>query len=218
MQASCKTFYINAFKKRVWFDELNPYLYQKVIEWIPPNARVLDLGTGNGSFLKELITKKNVLAEAVEKDPFRVSLCIEKGLVTFQGDILEGLDQYETGSFDYVFLLGTFQELLSPEEVLKESFRVANAVILAFTNFAYWKTRFQLMFQGTSPKLGDDSPWYETPNIQFFSNQDFYEFCRAKNIQRKLSAYFHSSGELQFLPNLMAEEVLTLLSAKSISD
>ncbi len=190
---------------------MNPYLYKTVEKWIPENSRVLDLGTGDGSFLGSLMHNTTVHGEGVEKNPDLVSQCIDKGIVAYQGDVLDGLDQYAANSFDYVLLLGTFQELLSPEEVLRHSFRVARYVIIGFTNFAYWQDRLKLMFHGTSPSISDKIPWYESPNIQFFSGIDFHNFCKAKKIKKIRSAYFNTKGNLSFFPNLRAEEILHLL-------
>ncbi len=194
---------------------MNLYLYEMAIEWIPPGVRVLDLGPGNGSFLARLIADKGVEGEAVEKDKEHLASCIEKGLPVYQGDILDGLDQYGSKSFDYILLLGTFQELPSPEKVLQESFRVGHLVILAFSNFAYWRARLHLMIKGISPVLDNNAtPWYESPNIQFFSSIDFHDFCRAKGIKQLKNAYFNSSGSLRLFPNLRAEETLCLLKPK----
>ena len=193
---------------------MNPYLYKTVIDWIPENSRVLDLGTGDGSFLSKLSKEKNIYSEAVEQNPAFVARCIERGLVTFQGDILDGLDQYGKQSFDYILLLGTLQELFSPEQVLQHSFRVSRYIIVAFTNFAHWSARFQLMFRGISPSLGDELPWYESPNIQFFSSLDFKSFCRVEKIERLRSAYFNSYGAVKLFPNLRTEEALSLIEWK----
>lgn len=190
---------------------MNSYLYEKVIHWIPKGSRVLDLGTGDGSFLKNLIQEKKVNAESVEQNPKLVASCIKHGLVTYQGDILDGLDQYGENRFDYVLLLGTLQELHSPEEVLQHSFRVARHVIVAFNNFAFWRSRLLLLCRGVSPSQGDDIPWYESPNTQFFSCIDFNKFCRLKKIKRLRSAYFNSYGYLKYFSNLRAETALTLL-------
>jgi methionine biosynthesis protein MetW len=81
-----------------------------------------------------------------------VARCVERGLIVHQGDILDGLDQYGDDSFDFILLLGTFQELLSPETVLRESFRVSRQVIVGYMNFAYWRSRLQLVFSGRSPR------------------------------------------------------------------
>lgn len=194
---------------------MNAYLYKSVIDWIPKNSRVLDLGTGDGSFLSQLIKEKKIHAEAVEQNHKSAARCIERGLVTYQGDILDGLDQYDQQSFDYILLLGTLQELFSPEEVLQHSFRVARYIIVAFTNFAHWKARFQLMFRGISPSLGDELPWYESPNIQFFSALDFKSFCRFEKIERLRFSYFNSRGAVKLFPNLRAKEGLALIRMES---
>jgi len=52
---------------------MHPALYDQVIEWLPPNARVLDLGAGDGAFLERLVKTHKVRAEGVERDPILVS-------------------------------------------------------------------------------------------------------------------------------------------------
>jgi len=47
---------------------MHPALYNQVIEWLPPNARVLDLGTGDGAFLERLVKTRKVRAEGVERE------------------------------------------------------------------------------------------------------------------------------------------------------
>lgn len=191
---------------------MNQFLYDQVIERIPDGSRVLDLGTGDGSLLERLLRSKKVHGEGVEKDPEMVARCIERGLIVHQGDILDGLDQYGSNTFDYVLLIGTFQELLSPERVLRESFRVSRKVILAYMNLAYWRYRFQLMWGGVSPSLeATPLPWYESPNIQFFSIVDFREFCQAKNILINDNTFFNTFGRVRFMPNFRSREALSVL-------
>lgn len=54
-------------------------VYSTVIDWIQEGSRVLDLGTGDGTFLARLIEEKNVQGEGVEIDMDLVASCIEKG-------------------------------------------------------------------------------------------------------------------------------------------
>ncbi|MCS7205434.1 MAG: methionine biosynthesis protein MetW [Leptospiraceae bacterium] len=187
-------------------------LYKRVKEWIPEKSKVLDLGTGDGTFLKELIVEKNVIGEGVEINPEYVSLCIQKGLVVHQGDIMDGLDQYDDLSFDFILLLGTIQELKDPNKILDEVFRVGKNLIIAYSNFAHWFIRYQLMFLGRTPITPSmPLPWYKTPNIHSFSIKDFHDFCQERKFKIIKEAFFDKHGEVRWFPNLFAEQAIALI-------
>ena len=198
------------------------HLYNRVLDWIPAKSKVLDLGTGDGEFLAKLIQEKQVFGEGVEKNADLVLRCISRGLVVHQGDILDGLDQYGDGTFDYILLLGTFQELPNLQLILREAFRVGKYVVVSYSNFAHLRSRLQVMFGGKTPVTRYlPSPWYSTPNIHFFSTIDFQEFMEKLQIRLLKSAYFNQKGEVKLWSNLRAElsvSVLTLDSGKSIKD
>ena len=190
-------------------------VYEYALQWIPEKSRVLDLGAGDGGFLARLVKEKKITGEAVEKDPEKLARCIERGLVVHQGDVMEGLDQHDSDSFDYILLMGTLQELVSPVQVLHEAFRVGRRVIVGYDNFAYWKIRMQIMFGGKAPVTSTmPYSWYESPNIHVCSVYDFRDFCRDLKFLEVKSAYFSKKREVSLLPNLFAEEALTLLEQK----
>lgn len=190
-------------------------LYQQVIDWIPERSRVLDLGTGDGEFLEQLVKAKRVSGEGVEMKPEHVTSCIARGLAVHQGDVMDGLDQYGDGAFDYVLLLGTFQELKQSEQLVREALRVGRRLIVSYSNFAFIRVRWQMLLTGRSPMTKAlPSPWYRTPNIHFFSILDFQDFCRAIGICEVQSAYFNSGGMVRWLPNLRAEVALSLLESR----
>lgn len=194
---------------------MNAWLYDTVLSWIPNEARVLDLGCGDGWFLELLRDSNSVPGEGVERDSTLVTRCIQRGITVHHGDLLDGLEQHPDLSFDYVLLLGTFQELWAPEIVLRESFRVGKQVILGHLNFAYYKYRWQLSFGGRTPRTDEQAlPWYNSPNIQLFSIDDFIRFCGSHNIKRCQSAFFNKSGPLSFLPNIRTKEALWLLESQ----
>ena len=187
-------------------------VYNQVIEWIPERSRVLDLGTGDGEFLEQLVKAKRVTGEGVELNSALVTRCIERGLAVHQGDVMDGLDQYGDGAFDYVLLLGTFQELKQSEQLVREALRVGKKLIVSYSNFAHIRVRWQMMLSGRSPMTKAlPSPWYRTPNIHFFSILDFQGFCADINIKEVQSAYFNARGSVRCLANLRAEVALSLL-------
>jgi len=194
---------------------MHPGIYASVMKWIPEGSRVLDLGTGDGAFLDRLVRDKRIVAEGVEKNPALVSLCIQRGLVVHQGNIMEGLDQYSDQSFDYVTLLGTFQELLMPEEIVREAVRVGKRVIVSYNNFAYYRVRLQILFCGHTPITPSlPQPWYRTANLHFLSTLDFHEFCRALGVSETRRACFGTHGAAAFWPNLLAAVVVSLLESQ----
>lgn len=187
-------------------------LYDQVIRWIPEKARVLDLGTGDGTFLSRLVREKKVQGVGVEKEPDLVAGCIEKGLVVHQGDIMDGLDQYAVSAFDYVLLLGTFQEVGTPLDLLREAFRVGRKVIIAYTNFAHFGIRMQIMFRGRSPVTRAlPHAWYTSPNLHYFSIHDFDQFCRRFGLRQIETEVFGQRRKVRFLPNLFGVQAISIL-------
>jgi methionine biosynthesis protein MetW len=197
---------------------MHPGIYETVLRWIPEKSRVLDLGAGDGAFLERLIQARRVTGEGVEKDSTLVARCVERGLVVHQGNIADGLDQYADGAFDQVLLLGTFQELVSPAEIIREAFRVGREVIIAYTNFAHVRVRLQVLLRGRTPVTRSlPQPWYRTSNLHFLSILDFQQFSRDLGVCEADRAFFNARGAVRFLPNLRAEEAVSRLQAEAIS-
>ncbi|MEK9727235.1 MAG: methionine biosynthesis protein MetW [Candidatus Margulisiibacteriota bacterium] len=160
-------------------------LYQKIVfNQIKSNERVLDLGCGSGLLLDKLRTEKGCEGYGIEKNFDEVIIAIKRGIPIFQGDIIEGLKQFESKSFDVAILSQTLQQVISPVEVLKEMCRVSNRVIITFPNFGYWKVRMNLLFKGLSPKTKQlPYEWYDTPNIRVITINDFRRLCYQHQIR-----------------------------------
>jgi methionine biosynthesis protein MetW len=197
---------------------MHPGVYETVSQWVRPKSRVLDLGAGDGSFLERLAQTRGVSGEGVEQDAALVAGCVQRGLVVHQGNIADGLDQYGNGAFDFVLLLGTFQELISPAEIFREAFRVGRNLIVAYTNFCHIRVRLQILLSGRTPVTKSlPTPWYETRNLHFLSILDFQDFCRASHYKELDQAFFNANGAVRFLPNLRAEEAVSLLQSETSS-
>ncbi len=157
--------------------------YRLVLDLVESGARVLDLGCGNGNLLWLLKQRKQVTGYGVEISGDRIIECVEKGLSVFQGDIDEGLRDFEDQSFDYVVLNQTLPVIRRPAYVIEEMLRVGRRGIVSFANFAHWTIRLRLLFSGRMP-VDDAIPfeWYETPNIHHLTIRDFLFFCRRHKI------------------------------------
>ena len=101
-----------------------------------------------------------------------------------QGDIDEGLADFSDGELDYVILNQTLQSAQKPDYVINEMLRVGKKAIVGFPNFAYWRIRFYLLFNGKMPK-SEMLPfeWYNTPNIHLLTVRDFFDYCERRNIK-----------------------------------
>ena len=197
---------------------MHPGIYETVTQWVQPKSRVLDLGAGDGAFLERLVQTRGVSGEGVEQNAALVAGCVQRGLVVHQGNIADGLDQYGDGAFDFVLLLGTFQELISPAEIFREAFRVGRKLIVAYTNFCHIRVRLQILFSGHTPVTNSlPTAWHETRNLHFLSILDFQDFCRDSNYRELDQAFFNANGAVHFLPNLRAEEAVSLLLSETLS-
>lgn len=186
-----------------------------ILDLIKPQSTVLDLGCGNGDLLYLLIKEKNARVQGIEIDEQAIYKCVAKGLNVFHGDVDSGLAEFSDKSFDYVVLNQSLQQILHVDRVLIDALRVGKKVVVGFPNFAHYKSRLQMFFQGRTPVTGAlPYQWYETPNLHFLSISDFKNYCRLKEINIERSVCIGQVRKTPFLPNLFAQTGVFLISKK----
>ena len=176
-------------------------------EMIPADCRVLDLGCGNGAFLKLLEHEKNVRGLGIEISQEKIIESIATGISVVHGDLNNKLDFADDYSFDYVVVSNTLQEVDRPDHLLEEVVRVGKKAVVSFINFANIKTRSQLFLKGKMPETKNlPHHWYNTPNIHLATIRDFRELCALLNIRIIKEIPLGSRGNLlaKTLPNLFA--------------
>ncbi len=192
--------------------------YSIITELIENNARVLDLGCGNGHLLAKLIKEKHVNGLGVEISQEKVISALQKGLAIIQGDIDEGLKEFQDKEYDWAILNQTLQSTEKPDYVIEEMLRISKKALVSFPNFAYWKVRFYLLFMGHMPKSKAlPFEWYNTPNIHLLTINDFYKFCKHNGIKIQKSIFITNAKVkknflMQKLSNFFAEEVIFVIS------
>ncbi len=189
-------------------------LDQKIIEsWIKPKARVLDLGCGDGTLLRNLMDAKNVRAYGLEISEAGILACVQKGINVLEQNLDEGLTNIADQSFDTVIMSQVLQTMHYPDRVLAEMMRIGREAIVTFPNFGHWRARWHLAVGGKMP-VSDLLPfeWYNTPNIHFCTFQDFEVLCKKLNykvIDRQVAAETAPGKWLHPLrPNLFGETAI----------
>src|SRR6516225_10999554 len=91
-----------------------------IADMIEPQARVLDIGCGDGALLGYLARNKNVDGRGIELSQSGVNACVGHGLSVIQGDADRDLAAYPADTFDVVVLSQTLQATHRPRKVVEE--------------------------------------------------------------------------------------------------
>jgi methionine biosynthesis protein MetW len=181
---------------------------------VEPGARVLDVGCGNGELMAALRDEKHVDARGMEIDPEEVERAVSRGLSVVQGDADRDLADYPDDAFDYAILSQTLQTAERPDLMLGELLRIGRKAFVSFPNFAHWRMRASLLWNGRMPVTRHlPVSWYETQNIHHVTVTDFCQLLRDKGVRIERSWFF--SGERELGPagaNWRAEYAVYLLS------
>ena len=186
-------------------------------EWVQPNIHVLDLACGPGELLKHLLDNKKVSGYGLEIDPDDLNTCIEKGISVLEQNIDEGLQNFEDQSFDLVLMTHALQQFRRPDLLIDEMLRIGKECIITFPNFGHWRNRLHLALKGRMP-VSEFLPynWYDTPNIHFFTFQDFELLCREKGIKilrwAAVDGHLKDHWWIRSMPNLFSETAIFHIS------
>jgi len=191
-------------------------------KWVKPGSLVLDLGCGDGKLLKYLKENKNVRGYGLEINPENLTACIRNGVNVIEQNLDNGLSNFEDQCIDTVIMTQALQAVKRPDLLLDEMLRIGDEAIVTFPNFGYWRTRFYLLLKGRMP-MSETLPynWYDTPNIHFFTIQDFQNLCIDLNIVIEKSIGLSTKGKQFDIPlgisgaNLFTLEAIFLLSYRT---
>lgn len=189
---------------------------------IPHQARVLDIGCGDGMLLEHLVQDKNVDGRGLELIQQNVNACVARGLAVIQGDADTDLIDYPSGVFDFVILSQTIQATHNPKAVLEHLLRIGNHVAISLPNFGHWRVRLDILWRGRMPQTRLlHHHWYDTPNIHLCTIADFVDLVRTVGAEVEKAYAVDSKGRAHAMraeswgPNLFDEGAVFLLHKKS---
>ena len=192
-----------------------------VLDLIPRDASVLDLGCGSGRLLAALrqrVGGAHLMGVEVAQD--KIIAAAARGLDIIDYDLNRGLPAFTDDQFDVVVLSATLQAVENVETLFDEMLRVGKRVILSFPNFAYRALRQDYVERGRSPKApGEyDHEWYNTPNRRFPSIADVEDLCSAKGATIHDAVYLDTTNNRRIPPspggnpNLDADTAVLVIS------
>ncbi len=177
---------------------------------IPLNAKVLDLGCGDGELLAALIRDKQANARGVELSETKVRACIARGVPVRQGNIEEGLADFRDGVFDYVVLSDTIGYLNEPVPVVREMLRVGARSVISFANAGHWRSRVQSVLgrgYGTSLASGE-------PRIRAITLDQFEAFIATLGARVEHKRYVNGRGHVNNAQSLAARMAVYVIRAE----
>ncbi len=190
-----------------------------IAEMIDERCRVLDVGCGNGALLDYLWRNKGVDGRGIELSQAGVNACVAHGLSVIQGNADTDLEHYPNDAFDYVVLTRTLQATRNPREVVSHLVRIGHHAIISFSNFGHWRVRFEMLFNGRMPVMGDEGAcWYNTPNIHLCTIRDFSGLCDDLGLKVQRAFSLSRSGSTRELnsaragANIRGEEAIFVLT------
>jgi methionine biosynthesis protein MetW len=189
--------------------------FKIITKWVSKNAKVLDLGCGDGRLLKHLNHKLAVTGYGMEIDPEKTVKAIKSGINVLQSNLDRNDIQryFAKNSFEFIIMTQALQVVRRPDLLLEQMLITGKESIITFPNFAHWRNRVQLFFGGKMPQ-NEALPynWYDTPNIHLCTFKDFEELCKNNNIEIVARSVINKQNKttlcMKIAPNLFGEVAL----------
>ena len=136
---------MRAFEDRRWTSKVQEPAYRHHAALaLVRRGPILDVGAGDGLFLRMLAERGFADAKGLDLSPVAVERGRKDGLDVECVDITASLP-FADGSFETVVALDVLEHVIEPASLLREMGRVGREVIVTVPNFLHWRQRLQMM-------------------------------------------------------------------------
>jgi methionine biosynthesis protein MetW len=141
---------MRAFEDRRWTSKVQQpaYRHHAALSLVR-RSPILDVGAGDGLFLRMLSERGFADAKGLDLSPVAVERGRKDGLDVECVDITAPLP-FADASFETVVALDVLEHVLEPANLLQEMGRVGREVVVTVPNFLHWRQRLQ-MLSGSVP-------------------------------------------------------------------
>lgn len=152
------------FEEQRWvrLDQPIVFRHRAALDLIKPGSSVLDVGCGDGLFLKLVNQQKKTTGVGVDLSENAIKKALEDNNQSIKFHVFDldsGKLPFEDNAFDEVVALDVLEHSLEPTEFLKEMSRVSKCrLIIGVPNFSSFPARLQCLFgqvpENNKPKKG----------------------------------------------------------------
>ena len=123
-----------------------------IADHVAPGSRVLDVGCGDGELMAVLRDEQAASMRAGWRSIPRKSRSASRaGFRWSRATPTRDLADYPDGAFDYAILSQTLQTAERPDLMLEQLLRIGRKAFVSFPNFAHWRMRASLLWNGRMP-------------------------------------------------------------------
>ena len=129
-------------------DEANPLT--RIIQSIPENSRVLDIGAGNG-LLATLFQfdGKEIIIDGIEPSEYATNIARHKYRTFYNGFVQHYMEEILHEKYDYIVFADVIEHIDNPVDIFKDFFErldLSTKIIISIPNIAFGSVRLSLMY------------------------------------------------------------------------
>lgn len=181
---------------------------------IPKNAKVLDIGCGDGSFLNYLKNERpDCNAVGLDLSATAVEMTLAKGCKALKLETTKSLFEHVGSDWDVVVMMEIIEHIPNAETLMHEVADLKpNTVFITIPNVGYILHRMRLAFVGRFPVT---SVFYHMrEHLRFWTVKDFIEWAPSVNLE--VESYHAQCDEAGKIVSFFVRSFPALLSNRMV--